>query len=726
MKTLKNIMICLLLIPSTCLMQAQDLNEAVASGDLVLVKKLLEGDPSLLNQKNADAFTPLNLACERGQAGVADYLIKQGADPYIGDRENSMPLHLAAISGSIECIELLLDKGVDINLVDDNGMTPLLFALSRGQKDAATYLINAGADINKRSNNGWGSLHMAIATNSTDIAFRLIEMGAKVNVSLESGATPLHSAVSFGNIDLARALVSKGADIRAETEHGEQPLAWAVNPNTYEVLSFLITIGADINHKSETGQTLMHNIAGRGNAYENISLLLEKGANINAQDNWGRTPLMMAAWSGNADEMSKFLILHGADVNPSSCSMDKKSCACFPNFSTPLHAAARQGQMEMAKNLVASGAKMNILNYEGQTPLHCAVMSGNADLVKYLLERGAFMNVAEQKQGSTELHLAIAMGYGDIVDLLLAYGANTELADNSGKTPLDYSLYYGRKRLAYDLLAEGASDAQLPEYLGAVNELDEEVEYGEAKVWFLGHSGWAVKTQKHFLVFDYSCITWDRKPDDTCLSSGCIIPAQIQDQNVTVFCTHNHRDHYDARIFNWREVIPEIEYVFCQDQNTDGNEYTLVPVHEAKKIGDIDVYAHHSTDLGGGYLVKVDGITILHMGDHANGEDGLMKEFTDEIDLLSQQTNKIDILFGGVRGCSLGEPEQVKKGIYYTLEKLKPELFIPMHAGAHSFVYKDFVEQARADGIEVEMKYVIHKGDRFDYSKPVKEGLSSL
>jgi hypothetical protein len=105
------------------------------------------------------------------------------------------------------------------------------------------------------------------------------------------------------------------------------------------------------------------------------------------------------------------------------------------------------------------------------------------------------------------------------------------------------------------------------------------------------------------------------------------------------------------------------------------------------------------------------------MGDHANGEDGLMTAFTDEVDMVAGRTDKVDILFGGIRGCSLGEPEQVKRGLYYTLEKLQPELFIPMHAGSHSFAYKEFVETAHDDGIDQEMVYPVHKGDFFFYKK---------
>jgi L-ascorbate metabolism protein UlaG (beta-lactamase superfamily) len=247
--------------------------------------------------------------------------------------------------------------------------------------------------------------------------------------------------------------------------------------------------------------------------------------------------------------------------------------------------------------------------------------------------------------------------------------------------------------------------------------LSESVDFGEAKVWFLGHSGWAIKTHNHFLVFDYFTSTWDRSPDDSCLASGYILPQELQDQEVTVFATHDHGDHYDASIFDWKETIPEIEYVLCWNENTDGQDYIQIPVHGEKEVNGMKIYVNHSTDLGGGYLIEVDGLVIFHMGDHANGEDGLMTEFTDEIDMVAAKNLDIDILFGGIRGCSLGEPEQVKKGIYYTLEMLQPQLFVPMHSGSHTYSYKEFAETAKKDGIDQEMKYVMHKGDRFMYKK---------
>jgi L-ascorbate metabolism protein UlaG (beta-lactamase superfamily) len=313
------------------------------------------------------------------------------------------------------------------------------------------------------------------------------------------------------------------------------------------------------------------------------------------------------------------------------------------------------------------------------------------------------------------------MGFNDIVKVLLERGSDPQKRDMNSKTPFDYAMTYQHKELAYQLLAAGSDDSNLERYLAMPSPLTEPVKYGEASIWFLGHSGWAVKTQNHFLIFDYFCNAWDRKPSDSCLASGFILPEQIKDQKVTVFSTHAHGDHYDARIFDWKNTIGDIEYVLCWNQDTDGNEYTMVPIHEEKQIRDMNVYANYSTDLGGGYVVEVDGLVLFHMGDHANGEDGLMTEFTDEIDRIADRNQEIDIVFGGIRGCSLGRPEQVKKGIYYTLDNLQPNLFVPMHSGSHTINYKKFTDDAVKDGIQQKMKYVIHKGDHFYYSKDLSK-----
>lgn len=694
---------------------SQDIFSAVTSGDLASVKEYLEKDPSLLNKKNEGALTPLNLAAEQNKPEVAMLLLDLGADPYIGDNENSQPIHLAAVSGSIPITELLLSHGVDIDSRDINEMTPLLFAASRGQLEMINFLILHGANVKACNINGFSALHMASVSGNPDLVKMLVSNGAKINARTTLGFTPLHIAASYGRTEVVKYLVNNGADIDAENLEGAQPLTLCRNRNCLEAVEFLVSKGADTRHKDHTGFTALHNVAGRG-TIPLAQFLLDHGADVNAASNEGWVPLTCCSWADNSEEISKFLIQNGADVNPDPCK-NNKECTCGPYFQTPLHVACQWERTGMVKVLVDNGARINVLNSEGLTPLFLAVQSGNLEMVNYLVENGAFLNMPEKCQGYTELHQAAVMGYGDIVELLVENGSNVNAEDFNGKTPLDYAFEYGYNGIAYELLAAGADDKNLAEYVGRECPLKSSLAQGEAQIWFLGHSGWAVRTQNHFLVFDYFFDERTRKPDDTCLASGFIVPGELKDMKVTVFSSHAHMDHFNPSIFDWEAEIPGIDYVLCfNPPGIEQSEYTYIPVNNESEVNDMKIYVNKSTDMGGGYLVEVDGLVIFHMGDHMNKQDDLMEDYKKEIDLVDGKNLDIDILFSGIRGCGIGTPSQVMTGINYTMAKLQPALFVPMHAGGHTLAYKKFDERLKADGNGQSIQYVINKGDNFSYS----------
>lgn len=712
------VLFCLALVP----VFSQDIYTAVAEGNVELTRHLLEKDPGLINLRNPDMLTPLNLASERGQVEVAALLLKMGADPSIGDRENSQPIHLAAVSGSIPIVDILVEKGVDIDTKDINLMTPLLFASSRGNVEMIRHLIDLGADVKAANNRGMTVLHMATIAGNVDLLTLLVDHGARVNITSENGITPLHSAASYGRTQSVKFLVEHGADIEAETDEGEPPLSWAAGRNSLGAAQYLVSMGADVNHRSKDGSTALHNVAGRG-TISIADFLVENGADVNASTPGGFVPLTSAAWAANGAEMAKFLILNGAEVNPDPC-RNNKDCTCSPNFRTPLHAACDVGNLEMIEVLVNNGAKVNLLSNDGMTPLKCAVKSGNFEAVKFLVDHGAFLNVREQLQGSTELHMAAAMGYGDMTQFLLEKGSCPDIMDNNGKTPLDYAFYYGQNRIGYEMLAAGADDNNLAGYLNAECPLAESLGPAEAEVFFLGQSAWAVKTQNHLLVFDYSENARVRKPDHPCILSGCIDTAELKRQKLAMFFTHEHADHFSPSIFTLQEAVPGTEFVLCFNPAGSEQKYTYIPLNGEAELNGMKIYVIKSTDAGGGYLIEVDGLVIFHMGDHANGDEKLMPGFTNEIDMVAEKNKDIDIMFGPTRGCSLGSPEQVRAGTYYAIDKLHPALFVPMHAGDYTFAYKEFVEKAREDGLTQPMVSVINKGDRFHYSKPEASAVS--
>jgi len=703
---------------------ASDLGKAIKDGNIDQVKSILNANPGLLNLKDSQGWTPIIQALNEGQKEIALELIGRGADVSIGDNENTQPIHFAAMIGSIELFELVRSKGIDPDRKDDNGITPLFYSIQGRQPEMSRYLIEKGADLKVVSNTRWSLLLYAVVFGQEETVKLLVAKKADLHQKNQDGFTPLHSAVSFGRTDIVKFLVENGARIEETNNHGQTPLFLARNANTYDAAAYLIAKGAKVNHRSNEGGTALMEVCGRGSV--NVAeLLLKNGADINGSDSTGHTALSLTAFSRNPDAMSKFLIMNGADVNPAGCTHGK-SCTCHPGHMTPLHAAAMMGQLEMAKNLITSGAKINVYNHNGYTPLLLAVKGGNDKLTKYLVENGAFLNMKDKNLGYTELHLAAALGRNDLVIYLLQEGSDAKLVNNDGKTALELAWYYGHKDIAYALLANGAGDEKIKDLFLQPDLLAEPVRDKEALVWFLGHSGWAIKTKNHFMVFDYFRDPRMAAPADSSLASGYIVPRELKDQKVTVFASHSHQDHYSKDIFNWRESIPGINYVLCFKPPDAKGEYNFIPVHDEKTIDGIKVSTIRSTDVDGGYLVEVDGLVIFYPGDHANREDELMKTYTDEIDFAGNKGLKIDLAFAPIRGCGLGQPDQVKKGVTYLIEKLKPGLFIPMHAGSTTEAYKKFADDIVTTHPDQQVRAVVNKGDHFLYKSEAGKEQTSL
>lgn len=101
------------------------------------------------------------------------------------------------------------------------------------------------------------------------------------------------------------------------------------------------------------------------------------------------------------------------DINKGRTSSALARIASGENFNTtsylypetPLHAAAKLGQIEIISELLRRGADMNVACYNNrQTPLHYAVANNQSEVVAFLLKKGA--KLTTNFQGETALHLA--------------------------------------------------------------------------------------------------------------------------------------------------------------------------------------------------------------------------------------------------------------------------------------------------------------------------------
>lgn len=207
------------------------------------------------------------------------------------------------------------------------------------------------------------------------------------------------------------------------------------------------------------------------------------------------------------------------------------------------------------------------------------------------------------------------------------------------------------------------------------------------EIWYLYHSGFAVKTAGHLLVFDY----YVDKPRGCGLHKGVIDPAEIKDLDVVVLSSHRHEDHYNPRIFTWRKTIPQIRYVLADTIKTTEEVYQVRP-GQMLALPDITVRALDSTDEGVAFLVKVDGHTIYHAGDlnwwHWEGEqpainEAMGRKYREQIDLLKGE--KIDLAFVPV-DPRLGDSYLL--GLDYYMTQVDARLAVPMHFGDDHTIFQ--------------------------------------
>jgi L-ascorbate metabolism protein UlaG (beta-lactamase superfamily) len=283
--------------------------------------------------------------------------------------------------------------------------------------------------------------------------------------------------------------------------------------------------------------------------------------------------------------------------------------------------------------------------------------------------------------------------------------------DNDRSTPLDLAVGHGNRAVADLLLARGAEGSVSGIEAGGLSG-QKDCAVGEAVIWYLNHSGWAVKTREHLLVFDY--FNRGRSPEEPGLCNGCIVPSEIAGENVTVFVTHEHGDHYDPTIFEWQENLPNVTYVMGCSIEED-YPHVFMEGRQERKIDGMKVTTIESNDTGVGYIIEVDGLVIFHAGDHANRHQDFSGPFKAEIAYLEEKGVRPDIAFMPISGCGFGDQVAVKMGVHHTLETLKPLVFLPMHSGGGEYRYKEFVTEAKKEFPDIEMRAPRASGDHFRY-----------
>ncbi|KAG9129208.1 hypothetical protein Leryth_006406 [Lithospermum erythrorhizon] len=175
------------------------------------------------------------------------------------------------------------------------------------------------------------------------------------------------------------------SDITSHIAKQEAELALKVNNAAYngdlQLLKSLIRAGADPNNKDYDDRTPLHLAASRG--FEDVTIfLIQEGVQNDTKDNFGMTPLLEAIKNGH-DRVASLLVKEGAPL-------------MIDNTGSFLCSLVIKGDSDFLRRLLAHGIDPNSKDYDQRTPLHVAASQGLLQMAKLLVEAGASVLVKDR------------------------------------------------------------------------------------------------------------------------------------------------------------------------------------------------------------------------------------------------------------------------------------------------------------------------------------------
>ncbi len=273
--------------------------DAIVSGDVVTLRRLLDESPELIRQRSSREHrsTLLHYVSANGIEDfrqrtppniveITQLLLDRGADvnaesdAYAG---HSMTLGLAATSVhpevagvQIELMELLLDRGAMIERIPGEAVRA---CLANGRPLAARFLAARGAVLDFENASGIGDFdrvkELLGATSNeaiarafvwacgygySDIVRFLLDFGVDPAACVAAGMTGLHLAAHEGHLDIVKLLLAHGAPLEVRNSYGgtvlDQTLWSAVNHPKMahkEIVETLLAAGAKVDDDWVTG-----------------------------------------------------------------------------------------------------------------------------------------------------------------------------------------------------------------------------------------------------------------------------------------------------------------------------------------------------------------------------------------------------------------------------------------------------------------------------------------
>ena len=162
------IFVCIVLMHFSLCFSQETIFNVARSGSVEQVVDLLKKQPNCINQKNAEGYTPLILACYRSNNEVAIFFIENGA---VIDENSPMgtALMAAIVKGNNKIATLLIKKKANVNSIDANGTSALIYAVVFNNAEILPLLLENNADKTHKDNDGKTAFEHAVFSGNVEI-----------------------------------------------------------------------------------------------------------------------------------------------------------------------------------------------------------------------------------------------------------------------------------------------------------------------------------------------------------------------------------------------------------------------------------------------------------------------------------------------------------------------------------------------------------------------------
>ncbi|MGB1227693.1 MAG: ankyrin repeat domain-containing protein [Poseidonibacter sp.] len=363
-----------------------------------------------INWTNQNDETYLQLCSKGGYIESVKWLLNNGANTEIENKEketalfyslhsNNLPLvtllveananinHLniynrsliqeATIASNNKLVEYLISKSKNLANADKYGNNLIFDALSNGKKEIIELVASLDeVDINHINHEGNTVLQQEVVLKNNNIAISLLELGANPTIQDKKGKNFLFYAISKGykNVEILEKAVELGCDVNSRASNNTTILIESINhllntpielqeerKNHLLMIKELIAKGVDIQALDDKNESAF--FAATRSADEKLIeiFLSNKDIDINHQNNNGETVLSILILKGieNIKTIVKFL---NNKANPNIKNKKGKNCIEILSDIILFNQNHKPLEEELVKELNINGEYLSVLS----------------------------------------------------------------------------------------------------------------------------------------------------------------------------------------------------------------------------------------------------------------------------------------------------------------------------------------------------------------------------